>query len=446
VLKVLLAEGGVDRAFVHQHTTGFDRLLRELEAESFADLEEGSGATRDDMARFARMYAGAPSAVLIWSMGITQHANGVDNVTAIVNLALARGNVGRKGAGLMPIRGHSGVQGGSEMGAYATSFPGGVSIDATSAAALSETYSIPVGARDGLTADAMVEAGARGNVEVLYSSGGNFLDVLPDPASVQDALERVPLRVHQDIVVSSQMLVDPGEVVVLLPACTRYEQAGGGTETTTERRVLYSPEIPGPRIGEARSEWEIFADLGRRARPDRAHLLEFADADAVREEIARVVPTYAGVDQLQKLGDQVQWGGTRLCAGGVFPTEDGKARFSAVAPAPSQRGPDRFVLSTRRGKQFNTMVYADVDPLTGAKRDALFLGAKDAQALGVEEGSAVLVRSEHGELHARVHLAPIRSGNVQVFFPEGNVLLPRGRLDPESGVPDYNATVEILPK
>ncbi len=104
------------------------------------------------------------------------------------------------------------------------------------------------------------------------------------------------------------------------------------------------------------------------------------------------------------------------------------------------------MLSTRRGKQFNTMVYAEVDPLTGARRDALFLGAKDAESLGVKEGAAVLVRSEHGELHARVHLAPIRPGNVQVFFPEGNVLLPAGRLDPESGVPDYNAIVEILPR
>jgi molybdopterin-dependent oxidoreductase alpha subunit len=446
VLKVLLAEGGVDRAFVHGHTTGFDRLLHELEGESFADLEEASGASREDMERFARLYAGARSAVLVWSMGITQHANGVDNVSAIVNLALARGNVGRKGAGLMPIRGHSGVQGGSEMGAYATSLPGGISIDEASAAALSETYGIPIGPRAGLTADAMVEAGARGKVEVLYSSGGNFLDVLPDPASVEDALERVPVRVHQDIVMSSQMLVDPGEVVVLLPACTRYEQPGGGTETTTERRVLFSPEIRGPRIAEARSEWEIFAELGRRVRPDRAHLLSFVDADAVRDEIARVVPAYGGVQHLQKLGDQVQWGGTRLCADGAFPTADGKARFTPVAPAPRERPSGRFVLSTRRGKQFNSMVFAEVDPLTGGRRDALFLAAKDAEALGVVEGTRVLVRSEHGEMDARVHVAPIRSGNVQVFFPEGNVLLPRGRLDPEAGVPDYNATVEILPK
>ncbi len=446
VLKILLAEGGIDRKFVREHTTGFDQLLHELESESLSDLEAASGATRDDMARFAKMYAKADSAVLIWSMGITQHANGVDNVAAIVNLALARGNVGRKGAGLMPIRGHSGVQGGSEMGAYATAFPGGLAINEANAAALSETYGIPIGSREGMMADAMVEACARGRVEVLYSSGGNFLDVLPDPDSVRDALERVPVRVHQDIVVSSQMLVDPGEVVVLLPACTRYEQPGGGTETTTERRVIYSPEIRGPRIGEARGEWEIFADLGRRARPDRAHLLDFADVEAVRNEIAEVVPAYKGVEQLQKLGDQVQWGGKQLCADGVFPTADGKAKFSAVAPAPRERGAGQFVLSTRRGKQFNSMIYAEKDPLTGAGRDGLFLSEKDADRLGVKEGAAVLIRSEHGEMEARVHLSPIRSGNVQVFFPEGNVLLPRGRLDPEAGVPDYNAVVEILPR
>jgi molybdopterin-dependent oxidoreductase alpha subunit len=446
VLKVLLAEGAVDRQFIRDHTTGFDALLRELEGESFADLEAASGATRADMERFAHLYRAADAAVLVWSMGITQHANGVDNVTAIVNLALARGNVGRKGAGLMPIRGHSGVQGGSEMGAYATAFPGGVAVDERSAKALSETYGIPIGARPGMTAEAMVEAGARGQIDVLYSSGGNFLDVLPDPDFVHSALERIPVRVHQDIVMSSQMLVDAGEVVVLLPACTRYEQRGGGTETTTERRILFSPEVPGPRIGEARSEWEIFADLGRRVRPDRAHLLDFADGDAVRDEIARVVPTYAGVERLGKLGDAVQWGGSRLCANGEFPTPDGKAKFTPVAPALPHGANGRFVLSTRRGKQFNSMVFAAVDPLTGAPRDALLLAAEDAEALKLQEGAPVLVRSDHGELRARVHLAPIRPGNVQVFFPEGNVLLPHGRRDPGSQVPDFNALVEILPQ
>ena len=183
VLKTLLAEGGVDREFVREHTVGFDALLEELEQESFKDLEAASGATRDDMQRFARMYASANAAVLVWSMGITQHASGSETVSAIVNLALARGNVGREGAGLMPIRGHSGVQGGAEMGAYATAFPGGVAIDEASAKALTETYGFPVGTRVGLTAEEMIETAARRGLEVLYSSGGNFLDVLPGSAA-----------------------------------------------------------------------------------------------------------------------------------------------------------------------------------------------------------------------------------------------------------------------
>ncbi len=192
VLKVLLAEGGIDRGFVRDHTEGFDELLAEVEDESFDDLERQSGASRADMERFARMYAAAPSAVLVWSMGITQHERGSDGVAAVVNLGLARGNVGRPGAGLMPIRGHSGVQGGAEMGAYATAFPGGVPITPESASTLAETYGFPVSARPGLTAEEMVEAGSRGEIDVLYSSGGNFLEVLPDPEFVDGALGADP--------------------------------------------------------------------------------------------------------------------------------------------------------------------------------------------------------------------------------------------------------------
>ena len=95
----------------------------------------------------------------------------------------------------------------------------------------------------------MVEAARRGDIDVLWSSGGNFLDVLPAPDVTRTALARTPLRVHQDILVSPQMLVEPGETVVLLPAATRYEQRGGGTSTTTERRVAFSPEIDGARVG-----------------------------------------------------------------------------------------------------------------------------------------------------------------------------------------------------
>jgi molybdopterin-dependent oxidoreductase alpha subunit len=441
-LKVLIETGGVDERFIRERSSGFDEVRASLARLELEDLARWSGATVEEIRRFSAMYAAAKSAVFVWSMGATHHVCGTDNVLAIIDLALARGNVGRQGAGLMPIRGHSGVQGGAEMGAYATAFPGGETIAPESARALSQRYGFAVPADRGLSAAEMIEAAGRGEMDVLYSSGGNFLETLPDPAFVRRALASVPLRVHQDIVVSPQMLV-PGETVVLLPARTRYEQRGGGTETTTERRIVFSPEIPGPRPGEARSEWEIFTDLAARIAPERAHLMRFADAQAIRREIAAVVPLYAGIETLAKSGDQVQWGGERLCDGQVFPTGDGRAHFAPVTPREVEVPAGRFLLSTRRGKQFNSMVFKARDPLTGAGRDALFMSTADAARLGVADGDRVAVRSDTGEVTARVRISAIRDGDVQMFWPEANPLIAGGRRDAASLVPDYNAVVSV---
>ncbi len=445
VLKALIAEAGLDERFIEYHSHGFDALRAEIEATPFDVFERLSGSSRADMERFARMYGSAPSAVLVWSMGITQHVQGSDAVRAIINLALARGNVGRPGAGLMPIRGHSGVQGGAEMGAYATALPGGIAVTPESAAKLSAQYGFAVASTPGLSAPEMIEAAHRGGLEVLFSSGGNFLEVLPDPAYVHEALQRVALRIHQDIVLSSQMLVDPADTVLLFPAATRYEQRGGGTETTTERRIVFSPEIAGPRIGEARSEWEIFVDLARYTHPDRAELVSFDSGQAIRDEIATVVPMYDGIQHLRTTGDQVQWGGERLCDNWEFPTPDGRAHFGLVRPAELDIPEGHFLLSTRRGKQFNTMVHKGRDPLTGSMRDSVLMAEEDARQLGFADGAAVVVRSVHGELAGKVMVAPMKPRNVQMLFPEANVLLASGPHDERSKIPDYNALVEILP-
>ena len=155
-------------------------------------------------------------------------------------------------------------------------------------------------------------------------------------------LSKVPLRVHQDIVLSSQMLIEPGETVILLPAATRYEIPGGITQTSTERRIMFSPEIEGRRIGEARPEWEVFLELARRVRPERADALRFSGTQAIREEIAEVVPMYRGIETLKATGDQVQYGGPHLCAGWNFPTADGKAHFAPV-PLPDNEIPAGLV-------------------------------------------------------------------------------------------------------
>jgi molybdopterin-dependent oxidoreductase alpha subunit len=442
-LKWMIEHGWVDQAFIERHATGFEELRAALQVQPWEDLERQSGASRAEMLEFARMVGQANTAVLVWSMGITQHEFGEDNVRAIVNLGLSRGFVGRDHCGLMPIRGHSGVQGGAEMGAYSTALPGGLPNNPENAQRLAALWGFPVPAGRGLTAPEMMDAAHEGRLDVLVSVGGNFLEVLPDPAYVRTAMQRVPVRVHMDIVVSSQMLVDPAEVVVLLPAATRYETPGGVTETSTERRVIFSPEIPGRRIGEARPEWQVFTELAQRVRPDLAGRLRFESTAAIREEIARVIPFYDGIQRLRQAGDQFQYGGPHLCPGWQFPTPDGKAHFSVV-PLPRLEVPDgAFVVATRRGRQFNSMVQERRDPLTDAVREAVLINREDATRLGLQDGDPVILRSASGEFRGRTRIAPVKPGNLEVHWPEGNVLIDRRRRSSQAGIPDYNAVVRI---
>jgi anaerobic selenocysteine-containing dehydrogenase len=323
VLKHMVERHWVDREFIEHHTTGFGEVTAALARQSWEELERLSGTSRQEMEGLARMLAEARTAILVWSMGVTQHEFGEDNVRAVVNLGLSKGFVGREHCGLMPIRGHSGVQGGAEMGAYSTVLPGGVAIDEASAARFGELWGFQVPATRGLTAVEMIDAAHEQRLDVLVSSGGNFLEVLPDPRRVEESLASVPLRVHMDIVLSSQMLVDPAGEVVLLPAATRYEMPGGVTETTTERRVVFSPEIPGPRVGEARPEWEVFVELAGRVRPDLADRIHFASTAQIRQDIARSIPSYDGIQALAE-------GATNSStAGGCWPRTGASPRRTA---------------------------------------------------------------------------------------------------------------------
>jgi predicted molibdopterin-dependent oxidoreductase YjgC len=360
----------------------------------------------------------------------------------ILNLGLLKGWVGRDKCGLMPIRGHSGVQGGAEMGAYATAFPGGKPINAENAAALAKQYGFDVPEWAGLTATELVEAGARGELDVLYCLGGNFLRTLPDPEYVASAMANIPCRVHQDIILTDQMFIEPKEEVILLPAKTRYEQEGGGTETITERRIIFSPEIPRP-VGEAKAEWRILRELAATVFPERAHLLKCETGQAIREEIAQAVPFYYGIQQLKKTGDAFQYGGPHLCAGGKFPTVDGKAHFRPVALPNRARAHGEFEVSTRRGKQFNTLIYDDVDPLTGASRDAVFMNPEDAAALHLRNRERVALVNDSGRFEGRIFFAPIARGNLQVHWPEANHLIRRGVVEMLGGVPDYNCQARV---
>lgn len=439
VLRALIERGGSDARFITERTSGFEPLRTEMLAVDWHDVERESGTSRRRIEAFAQLLIERPNAVFIWSMGLTQHAHGVDTIKALVNVALARGLAGQPRRGLVPIRGHSGVQGGAEVGCLPQ-------VDEATRSLWSAVWNFPVPQTPGWTAPEMVEHAARGEVDLFWNLGGNFLETLPDTARSRYALERPRLRVHQDLVLSSSMLVPCDGEVLLLPSATRYESPGGGTETSTERRVIFSPEIKGRRIGSAKPDWWVFAEVMARAKPDQRHLVGLSSAAAIRQEIARAIPLYRGIETLKAKGDQLQWGGPTLYADGRFDTSDGKAHFMTVAlsrVATEGRSRESFVVSTRRGKQFNSMVQRDVDPLTGASRDDILISEEDLQALGLRDGAVVTLRSDSGTFIGRLRRAAIKPGNLEVHWPEGNTLLSASVVDPDSLEPDYNAVVRI---
>jgi molybdopterin-dependent oxidoreductase alpha subunit len=445
VLKHIIENNWQDKDFIARRTAGWEELEGRVRSLSWEALERSAGQTRADMFRFAEAFGKARHAIIVWSMGITQHRYGSDNVRALVNLQLSRGNIGREHTGLMPIRGHSGVQGGAEMGgqpgAYIMGHP--VSEENARKFAAPDYWGFEPPSWKGMTAAHMVLAAERGEIDVLWQTGGNFIQTLPEPRLVERALGNIRLRVHQDIVPNPTMFVDPKDTVVIFPSRTRYEQRGGGTETSTERRIIFSPEIPGPRIPETKDEWEVPVLVARQLDPAlAAKVFPWNDTQDIRNEIDRVCPTYKGIAQLKKKGDNFQYGGPRLLAEKCN-TPDGKGHFTAIE-LPDERVPEGwFLLSTRRGKQFNSIVHSQFDPLTGASRDDVLMAAEDAARLGLKPGDPVILRNERAEFRGRVRIDRIKPGCVQGHWPEMNIMVPAGRLDP-SGVPDYNAVVEVI--
>lgn len=445
-VKAMIEHNWCDANFIENYTAGFAELRGYLEQLSWQQLEQSSGLKQSEMLAYARMLSQADKAIFVWGMGITQHTCGEENVHAIINLALTKGFIGREGCGLMPIRGHSGVQGGAEMGAYATAFPGAKTVNPENARELSYLYGFDVPSTPGMTTPQMIDAAAEGQMDVLFAIGGNFREAMPNPKGIDEALEKIPLRVHMDIVLSSQMFTDPADTVILLPAMTRYEIPGGVTETSTERRIIFSPEVQGPRIAEARPEWEVLNELASKVRPERADKIRFRSTQAMREEIAKVIPFYQGIETLKQKGDSVQYGGPMLCQNWNFATSDGKAHFySAVLPKPLSNK-QQFVVVTRRGKQFNSMVHQDMDPMNGQLRDTVLMNKEDVQRLGLCEGEKVLLENAFGTFRGKVVIAPIAVGTLQIHYPESNVLVDPGARSDLAQIPAYKEVKVTLRK
>lgn len=437
----------INHAFVKEHANGIEQLREHIAKQSWEEIEKSSGLTRDRLKEFAVLLANSKSGVFVWSMGLTQHKFGTDNISQVANLAVLRGFIGRKHCGVMPIRGHSGVQGSGEMGADPFSLPGG-DFEEKSWTRIEKLWGFPIpkwqGDIVGVTLEnSLLPDGHERKTRLFYTSGGNFLETMPDPDFMRKCLESVELRVHQDIIFNTSTLVDAKEEVIVLPAMTRYEQPGGGTSTSTERMVYFSAEIEGPRIEEARSEWEIYVDLAARVHPEKKHLMHFGSAAEIRAEIAKANPNYDGIQHLSKRGDVFQWGGAWLCEDGSFPTEDGRANLIPIEIPNLHKPEGHFYVTTRRGKQFNSMIYSNKDPFNNADRYDVLINADDAKELRIAEGENIVVYNKYGTFQGRAKFEATKRGNVQVHWPEGNVLIPKGVYETYAGIPEYNTAVKI---
>ncbi|KMK76859.1 FdhF/YdeP family oxidoreductase [Alkalihalobacillus pseudalcaliphilus] len=439
----------IDHSFVQEHVNGYEELKQKVQEQSWDEIVESSGVTKERIGELALLLAKSKSGIFVWSLGLTMHTFASDNISQVANLSLLRGFLGREHSGVMPIRGHSSVQGSGEMGADPFVLPGG-DFDDKNVERIEKlwNFELPKWQGDVLGVsleNCLLPEDHERKVKLYYLSGGNFLETMPDPNFVEKALSNLDIRVHQDIIFNTSTLVDAKEAVIVLPAKTRYEQDGGGTSTSTERMVYFSPKIEGNKfeIEEARSEWKIYIDLAKRVKPETAHLVDFADGDAIRAEMAVANPNYDGVQNLKKQGDVFQWGGAWLCEDGICPTPDGKGNLIPVDIPDLNKVAGDFYVTTRRGKQFNSMVYSETDGFNNAERYDVLLNAEDAKDLSISERELVVVYNQHGVFTGKAKFVDIARGNLEVHFPEGNFLLPKGVYEKLAKIPSYNVAVKL---
>lgn len=439
----------INHEFVKEHVNGYESLQAKIKEKSWDDIVASSGVSKERIVELAELLANSKNAVYAWALGLTMHSFATDNISQVANLALLRGHLGRKYNGLMPFRGHSSVQGSGEMGADPFVLPGG-GWDEKNVKRIEDLWGFELPKWQGDIVGVSLENAAlpedhERKLKLYYMSGGNFLETMPNPDFIEKALSELDVRVHQDIIFNTSTLVDAKEAVIVLPAKTRYEQDGGGTSTSTERMVYFSPEIEGNKnkIEEARSEWKIYLDLVKRVKPAVAHLVDFKSGQDIRDEMAKANPDYDGVQHLKKQGDVFQWGGAWLCEGGICPTPDGKGNLIPVDIPQLEKPEGTFYVTTRRGKQFNSMVYKEKDPFNNFGRYDVIMNVADGKRLDIVEGEGIVVYNQFGVFQGKARFADMAAGNIGLHFPEGNFLIPKGIYDGPSGIPQYSVAVKV---
>jgi molybdopterin-dependent oxidoreductase alpha subunit len=433
LLKGIIEANGVNDSYITNHTENWSAVRDAALSASWDDLVERSGVSRADIDMCVQELVKAQSAVFMWAMGLTHHTYGVDNIRALGNVAMSRGFLGTPGSGLMPIRGHSNVQGVGSVGVSPQ-------LKESFARNLRERYGITTSTTPGMDTYACMKAAHEGHVDVALMLGGNLWGSNPDSHWSTDALSRIGTSVSLTTKLNQGHFNGRAQTTVILPVLARDEE----TEATTQESMFNFVRLSDggtPAVdGEMRSEVAILSDLAQRVLPkDRFDWSMITSHDTLRQAIAATVPGYEQVGDISSTKKEFQIP-NRVFHDGTFPTPSGRAQFHNVALPHIDRSSDTFMMMTIRSEgQFNTVVYEEEDLYRGnTRRDVIMMSADDVSRLGLIEGQTVTVHSNTGSMDVVVSVVNIRSGNVAMYYPEANVLVDR-RLDPESLTPAFKS-------
>jgi formate dehydrogenase alpha subunit len=444
MMKVIIDEGLADKKFIEERTVGFEELLASLSGYSLEKAAELTGVPAGEIVKAARIYAQSPASSLLYSMGITQHVCGTDNVKACATLALVAGQVGRPGAGVWPMRGQNNVQGNCDMGGMAEFYPGYKrasdpnSIEFFKAAWNADD--LPLGS--GLTATEMTEAAIEGKIKAMYLIGEDPVICDANINKTKAALENLDFLIVQEIFMTATARMAD----LVLPAAAWAEK--DGSYTSMERRVQWIDQAV-PPVGEAKEGLWIINEIGKRMGLD----LKGDSADEVLKEINRTVPQYGGMtrERISEVGG-LRWPcpdenhpGTDILHRERFSTPNGRANVTTVEnkPAAEQTSPEYpILLSTGRiVVHYNSGSMTRRSPSLQERDPELYveINPEDAAELKILDGCMVKVKTVRGEAEARARVTEKMKPGM-AFMPfhwQATNIITSDALDPVAKIPEY---------
>ncbi len=442
VAKAVVALGAADYSYIEKQTEDFQKFLELVENAQWPDIVSASGLAQEELERVGGLYAKSTKTIFSWTMGITHHEFGVQNVQWIVNLALLRGMVGKKGAGLMPIRGHSNVQG-----------IGSVGVTPALKAAARERYEaqgFKLPTHRGFDTMECMDAAIAGSMRFGWALGGNLYGSNPDANYAATSLNNLDMLVYLNTSLNTGHAHATGKETIIFPVLARDEEP---YKTTQESMFNYVRLSDGgkTRYEGVRSELDIIADVAVKTLKSTGYIdwNAMRDANLVRSWIAKLVPGFESLVDISATKKEFHIPGRVLHSAG-FPTENGRAKFHAhPIPSVPKTGGSQFNLMTIRSEgQFNTVVYEEEDLYRGQeRRDVVLMNPDDMKDQGLVENQKVMIKSSTGMMHGQlIRPFDIKRGNILMYYPESNVLVPR-MVDPSSKTPAFKCiSVQVSPQ